>query len=91
MFKRAGNMIGFAFKTLWLSSGFLPQASPQTESERSPADQHDHGRAARHVPQRAGHVALPALSFSVTTWPSTIPRSRNETGALSARGFQDIV
>ena len=60
MFKRAGNMIGFAFKTLWLSSGFLPQASPQTESEPSPADQHDHGRAARHVPQRAGHVALPA-------------------------------
>uniref|UniRef100_A0A8B9XRS2 Uncharacterized protein n=1 Tax=Bos mutus grunniens TaxID=30521 RepID=A0A8B9XRS2_BOSMU len=24
------------------------------------------------------------LSFSITTWPSTIPRSRNESGAFSA-------
>ncbi|XDC72802.1 hypothetical protein R6Z07F_003975 [Ovis aries] len=40
--------------------GLLPQASPQTASEPSPADQHDHGRAARHLRQHAGRVALPA-------------------------------
>ena len=31
------------------------------------------------------------LLFSITTRPSTIPRSRNESGAFSAPGFQDIV
>ena len=31
------------------------------------------------------------LLFSVTTWPSTVPGSRHESGAFSAPWFQDIV
>ena len=90
MFKQAGNMIGFAFKTLWLVQVSYLKLVPRPSQNRAQLISMITDVQLSMFPNVLG-VSLFLLVVLYHYMAVNHPRSRNESGTFSAPGFQDIV